>query len=212
MFRPLIALAIAAIGTAVYVSQPAPMQAQAQTTHAGPTATAVFAGGCFWCVESDFDKVEGVLQTVSGYVGGTVNNPTYQQVVGGNTGHYEAVEITYDPEVVDYATLVNYFFRHVDPTDAGGQFCDRGQSYATAIFTQNAPQRLVAEMTLAQLDETANLPGPIVTPIYDAAEFFAAEDYHQDYYLKNPLRYRLYRASCGRDARVAEVWENAPNS
>ena len=210
MRRYVLAAAAVALGAVAYLSQPSPMQAQQAPT--GPTATAIFAGGCFWCVESDFDKVEGVVATVSGYIGGTTDNPSYREVVSGGTGHIEAVEITFDPDVVDYATLVEYFFRHVDPTDAGGQFCDRGHSYTTAIFVQNGPQQLVAEAIKARLDETANLPGPIVTPVREAGTFWDAEEYHQDYYEKNPLRYRLYRASCGRDARVEEVWRNAPGS
>ncbi|MEM8551291.1 MAG: peptide-methionine (S)-S-oxide reductase MsrA [Pseudomonadota bacterium] len=171
------------------------------------TATAVFAGGCFWCVESDFDKLDGVLETVSGYTGGTTENPTYREVVTGGTGHYEAVRITYDPERLTYRQMVDYLLRHVDPTDAGGQFCDRGHSYKTAIFTSDEEERAAAKAALEEAD--ALIEAPVVTPVLDAAPFYVAEDYHQDYYLKNPLRYRYYRLSCGRDARVKEVWGSA---
>ena len=167
---------------------------------------AIFAGGCFWCVESDFDKVEGVVDTISGYTGGTVPNPTYKQVSKETTGHYEAVKVIYDPEVVSYSELVEYFWRHVDPTDAGGQFCDRGHSYQTAIFAKPGQERVIAEASKAALEESGVLADPIVTPILDADTFWRAEEYHQDYYTKNPLRYNYYRRSCGRDKRVKEVW------
>lgn len=166
--------------------------------------TATFAGGCFWCVESDFDKVPGVVETVSGYTGGTTANPTYKQVSAGGTGHFEAVRISYDPSRVTYAELLSVFFRSVDPTDAGGQFCDRGQSYETAIFVADDDERRQAEA--AKRDAETALGRPVVTTIETAGAFYPAEDYHQDYYEKNPLRYKFYRASCGRDRRVAEVW------
>jgi len=169
--------------------------------------TAIFAGGCFWCVEADFDKVDGVSATVSGYTGGTTENPTYKQVTYGDTGHYEAVRVTYDPAKVDYATLVDYFLRHIDPTDAGGQFCDRGDSYRTAIFVDGAEERRIAEAAIAAAD--AALEDPVVTPVIDASTFTPAEDYHQDYYLKSPTRYEYYRWGCGRDARIDEVWGSA---
>lgn len=165
--------------------------------------TAVFAGGCFWCVESDFDKVPGVVSTVSGYTGGRTENPTYPQVTAGGTGHYEAVEITYDPSKVSYDALLIAFWHSVDPTDDGGQFCDRGHSYKTAVFA-NEEQRKIAESSRRAAQSM--LDQPIVTPILDAAPFYAAEDYHQDYYEKNPVRYRFYRFSCGRDRRVEDVW------
>ena len=177
MNRIVTAALVAGVAALAITSQSQPMQAQ--TSASGQTATAVFAGGCFWCVESDFDKVEGVLSTISGYTGGTVDYPSYRDVTGGNTGRYEAVEITFDPSVVTYPELVDYFLRHVDPTDAGGQFCDRGQSYATAIFAQNGAQAAAAAGIKAELDQLA-LPGPIVTPILDAAPFWPAEDYYQD--------------------------------
>jgi len=175
-------------------------------TITGATAEAVFAGGCFWCVESDFDKIDGVLETISGYTGGALPNPTYRQVAKENTGHYEAVKVTYDPNRVSYAELVEYFWRHVDPTDDGGQFCDRGSSYRTAIFAGSEEERSVAETSKMAIDDAGTLLTPIVTPILDASEFWQAEDYHQDYYLKNPARYQIYRTGCGRDARVRQVW------
>jgi len=171
------------------------------------TATAVFAGGCFWCVEADFDKVPGVLSTVSGYTGGRTENPTYEKVTFGDTGHYEAVEIVYNPEVVTFETLVNHFFRTVDPTDAGGQFCDRGDSYRTAVFVATEEERAAAEAAKAEAGEI--LGEEIVTPILDAATFWKAEDYHQNYYQENPVRYRYYRWSCGRDQRIEALWGEA---
>ena len=174
------------------------------------TATAIFAGGCFWCVEADFDKVDGVLSTVSGYTGGHLANPTYEDVVREDTGHYEAVEVTYDPARVSYRMLVDHFFRTVDPVDAGGQFCDRGESYRTAIFTHSAEEKAEAEAAKAAAGEA--LGQPIVTPVLDAAPFYKAETYHQDYYEKNPLKYQYYRWSCGRDARVKELWGAAKSA
>jgi len=170
------------------------------------TAEAIFAGGCFWCVESDFDKVDGVIETVSGYTGGRTPNPTYKQVTHTDTGHYEAVKIVYDPSVVDYETLVDYYWRTVDPTDAGGQFCDRGDSYRTAIFAVGADQRTVAEASKSEIEDSGVLAKPIVTPILQANTFWPAEGYHQDYYKKNPLRYSYYRKSCGRDKQIKKVW------
>ncbi len=174
----------------------------------GPQAqelkTATFAGGCFWCVESDFDQVPGVVSTLSGYTGGIVPNPTYEQVTAGNTGHYEAVQITYDPSQVSYAELLTVFWHSVDPTDAGGQFCDRGESYKTAIFVSDDERRRLAEMSKQAAEES--LGTAIVTPIEAASPFFPAEAYHQDFYKKSPLRYRYYRYSCGRDRRVKQLW------
>ena len=169
-------------------------------------ATAIFAGGCFWCVESDFDKVPGVVETVSGYTGGTVANPDYKQVTKGGTGHREAVRIRYDPKQVSYERLLHIFWRSVDPTDGSGQFCDRGESYQTAIFTGNEEERRLAEASKEALEQSMVLDAPVVTPIEPAGEFYPAENYHQDYYTKNPVRYRFYRFSCGRDSRVQQVW------
>ena len=169
-------------------------------------AVATFAGGCFWCVESDFDAVPGVVETISGYTGGTVDNPTYKQVSEGGTGHREAVQIRYDPKQVSYERLLHIFWRSVDPTDDGGQFCDRGESYQTAIFAGNREERRLAESSKEALEQSMVLDEPVVTPIEPAGEFYPAEGYHQDYYTKNPVRYRFYRFSCGRDSRVQQVW------
>jgi len=171
----------------------------------GETATAVFAGGCFWCTEMDFEAVPGVIEAVSGYTGGTTENPTYKQVGTNTTGHYEAVEVTYDPSQVSYADLVDYYWRTVDPTDARGQFCDKGESYRTAVFVTE-DQRAVAEASLEALEADKPFSDPIVTPILAAQTFYDAEGYHQDYYKTNPLRYKLYRTGCGRDARLKKLW------
>ena len=181
--------------------------AHAQTAPA-VTAKATFAGGCFWCVEADFDKVPGVLSTTSGYIGGTTANPTYQQVSRNGTGHAEAVEIVFDPAKVNYATLVEKFWRTIDPTTKDRQFCDAGNPYRTAIFTHDAAQLAVAKKSLAALEKSKPFKEPIVTEIVAAGPFYAAEDYHQDYYLKNPIRYKYYRTSCGRDARLEQLWGN----
>ena len=171
---------------------------------AGEPGTLIVAGGCFWCVESDFDHIPGVTETISGYTGGHVDMPTYRLVTAGGTGHYEAVRIRFDPAVTSYRALVDAFWRTVDPLDDGGQFCDRGHSYMTAVFVKGEEQRKIAEASRAEAEK--ELGRKIVTPILDAAAFFAAEDYHQDYYKKNPLRYKYYRWSCGRNQRVEEVW------
>lgn len=167
-------------------------------------ASAVFAGGCFWCTESDFDKIPGVVSTTSGYTGGRVADPTYPQVSAGGTGHIEAVRVVYDPARVNYQTLVARFFRTVDPLDGGGQFCDRGDQYRSAIFVANPAERRVAEATKGRA--AALLRKPIATLVLPAARFYPAEAYHQDYYRKNPVRYRYYRSTCGRDARLKAVW------
>ncbi|GGB71510.1 MULTISPECIES: peptide-methionine (S)-S-oxide reductase MsrA [Henriciella] len=172
-------------------------------------ATAIFAGGCFWCVEADFDKVDGVVSTVSGYTGGSVENPTYKQVTYGDTGHYEAVKISYDPSRVTYEELVDHFFHTIDPTDPRGQFCDKGESYRTAVFVQSPEERDVAETEIKSIEEAGILPGPVVTKVLDASEFWPAEDYHQDYYRTTPVKYRFYRQGCGRDAKLKKIWGDA---
>jgi len=166
----------------------------------------IVAGGCFWCVESDFDHVPGVIETVSGYTGGHLENPTYEQVSHGGSGHLEAVRIRFDPAKTSYAKLVEVFWRTIDPTDAGGQFCDRGHSYTTAIFPLDAEQRRIAEASKNKLDESGKLGAPIATKILDAGPFYPAEGYHQDFYTKSPIRYRFYRFNCGRDNRVDQLW------
>ena len=160
-------------------------------------ATATFAGGCFWCVESDFDAVPGVVETISGYTGGTADDPTYKQVTAGGTGHREAVQIRYDPKQVSYERLLHIFWRSVDPTDGGGQFCDRGESYQTAIFVGNEEERRLAEASREMLEQSMVLDASVVTPIEPAGEFYPAEDYHQDYYTKNPFRYRSTGSPAG---------------
>lgn len=180
--------------------------AMAQTTSTPKTEVATFAGGCFWCVESDFDKVEGVLSTVSGFMGGKTENPTYKQVSAGGTGHAEVVQITYDPAKVSYQRLLDVYWRTVDPLDAGGQFCDRGDEYRTEIFTHTPEQQNLAAASKAALDASGRFDRKIATAITAASQFTAAEDYHQDYYKKNALQYRFYVTGCGRYARLDQLW------
>ena len=167
---------------------------------------ATFAGGCFWCVESDFEKVSGVVKVISGYTGGHTENPTYEEVSSGKTGHVEAVQVIYDPEKVTYGELVDYFWRHVDPTDHGGQFVDRGAQYRSVIFYNDEEQRKVAEESKRKLEASGRFDKPIVTEIIAASKFYPAEEYHQGYYRKNPLRYRYYRFNSGRDQFLAKIW------
>ncbi len=166
----------------------------------------VLAGGCFWCVEADFDKVPGVLGTVSGYAGGHTKGPTYKQVTAGGTGHLEVVRIAYDADKVSFERLLHVFWRSIDPTDGGGQFCDRGESYTTAVFVANAAERAAAEASKQKIDASGVLGKPIATRILEAGPFYPAEDYHQDFYRTNPIRYNLYRFNCGRDRRIAGLW------
>jgi peptide-methionine (S)-S-oxide reductase len=193
--------------------------AQVKGTQAQTLETLTVAGGCFWCVEADFEKVQGVKEVVSGFTGGTVENPTYKQVVRGGTGHIEAVQIQFDPNVVSRESLLRLFFRSVDPTDAGGQFCDRGAAYTTAIFVNGAAEEDMAEK--AKATAQADLGQKVVTPIRDVAPFYPADGYHQDYYKQSDIiltrfgprtkatAYRLYRQGCGRDARVRQLWGDA---
>ena len=190
--KPSIATALALVASLAFAS----------ATKAQESATAILAGGCFWCVEADMDKVEGVSETISGYIGGWTENPTYQS--HSSDGHYEAVLVTYDPAVTSYRELLDIFLRTIDVTDDGGQFCDRGPSYRTAIFVADEAERAVAEAAKAAAEEA--LGSAIVTPIIDAPTFWPAEDYHQDYYLENSFRYTGYRFACGRDRRVNQVW------
>jgi peptide methionine sulfoxide reductase msrA/msrB len=169
-------------------------------------ARATFAGGCFWCMEAPFDKVPGVVRTTSGYTGGLVKNPSYEQVSEGSTGHAEALQVAYDPARVSYEQLLEVFWRNVDPTDAGGQFCDRGRQYRTGIFYDGEAQKRAAEDSKRALAASGRLPKPIVTEIVRLEAFYPAEEYHQDFYRKSPVRYTTYRAGCGRDRRLAELW------
>ncbi|WP_297769356.1 peptide-methionine (S)-S-oxide reductase MsrA [uncultured Roseovarius sp.] len=186
--------------------------------HAADTDTLIIAGGCFWCVEADFEKVSGVVEAVAGFAGGSVSNPTYKEVTQGGTGHYEAVRITYDPSRVSRRQLLHLFFRSVDPTDSGGQFCDRGNSYRTAVFVENNAQKKIAETSRDAAMQA--LGQRIVTPILSAGPFWPADAYHQDYYKSGDIvltrfgprtkakAYSLYRDACGRDDRVKELWGN----
>ncbi len=178
--------------------------AAAQNSAQPERAVATFAGGCFWCVESDFDHVSGVLETISGYTGGHVANPTYEQVSAGGTGHAESVEVVYDPRKVSYAQLLDYFWHHIDPTVKDRQFCDYGHQYRTAIFVHNNDERKLAEESKKKVE--AELKVPIYTEIVNAGPFYKAEDYHQDFYLKNPTKYKFYRWNCGRDQRIEQLW------
>jgi peptide-methionine (S)-S-oxide reductase len=173
------------------------------------SAKAVFAGGCFWCTESDFEKVPGVLSARSGYAGGKQASPTYEQVSSGTTGHAEAVEVTYDSARVSYEQLLDVFWHSVDPLAKNAQFCDQGTQYRTAIFYGTAAEQRAAEATRQQLTDSKVLKGPIQTEILPLTRFWPAEEYHQDYYKKNTLRYKLYRLNCGRDARLKELWGEA---
>lgn len=190
-------VAVGAAGLVVACAQAAPAPAKQR-------AVAVVATGCFWCTEADFDKLPGVLSTTSGYTGGKTVKPTYEQVSGGGTGHIEAVRIVYDPSRVSYAKLMDHMFRTSDPLDAGGQFCDRGYQYRSAVFVAGGEQRRIAEAAKARV--AATLHKPVQTLILPAATFYPAEGYHQNYYKKNPVRYRYYRWNCGRDQRIAQVW------
>jgi peptide-methionine (S)-S-oxide reductase len=168
------------------------------------TATATFAGGCFWCMEPPYDEIAGVLSTISGYAGGTKKNPTYEQVTSGTTGHAEVVQITYDPNKVTYEKLLEVFWRNIDPLTANAQFCDHGSQYRSAIFYHDEAQKRLAEKSKQAVQQ--RFKEPVTTEIVPAREFYPAEDYHQDYYKKNPIRYKVYRYSCGRDQRLEELW------
>lgn len=180
--------------------------AAASAAEPARTATAIFAGGCFWCMEGPFDVLDGVISTTSGYTGGKLANPTYEQVSSGGTGHAEAVKVVYDPDKVGYQQLLAVFWRNVDPLDASGQFCDRGNQYRSEIFYMDEQQKQLAEESKAALDASGRLKQPVVTEIVAATTFYPAEDYHQDYYQKNPTRYKLYRYGCGRDQRLTKLW------
>ena len=170
------------------------------------SASAVFAGGCFWCTESDFEKVEGVIEVISGYTGGQVKNPTYKQVSGGGTGHIEAVKVIYDPARISYEKLLDVFWQHVDPTDPGGQFVDRGAHYRSAVFYADKTEKRLVEQSKQRLSASGRFSKTIVTDILPLGEFYPAEDYHQDYYKKNPIRYKWYRSGSGRDQFLKKTW------
>lgn len=168
--------------------------------------SAVFAGGCFWCTESDFEKLDGVVSAASGYIGGHVKNPSYKQVSAGRTGHTEAVQVIFDDQKVSYSELVEYFWKTIDPTDGGGQFCDRGQQYRSEIFYRTEEQLSIAVASKNALAASGVLKAEIATQLTPSSHFYPAEDYHQDYYLKNPVRYNYYRWGCGREKRLEELW------
>ncbi len=169
--------------------------------------SAVFAGGCFWCIEADFEKLDGVVEVVSGYTGGKVENPSYEQVSGGGTGHLESVKVVYDPEKISYEALLEYFWRHVNPTDSGGQFVDRGDQYRSAIFYGNEDERHLAEKSRMELEKSGQFDKPVVTEILPLETFYPAEAYHQDYYRENPIRYKFYRSGSGRDRFLDKAWK-----
>ena len=185
-----------------------PLQAAPETPAAAQpgSAVAVFAGGCFWCTESDFDKVPGVLSTTSGYIGGHVENPTYEDVSYGKSGHIEAVQVRYDSSKISYAQLLEVFWPTIDPITPNAQFCDKGPQYRSAIFYGNPQEQALAEASKAALERSGKLPGPVLTEILAATTFYPAEEYHQDYHSKNPIRYAYYRNGCGRDARLEQLW------
>jgi methionine-S-sulfoxide reductase len=168
--------------------------------------TAILAGGCFWCIEADFEKLNGVSDVISGYIGGHVKNPTYKQVSRGGTGHIESVRISYDPRVINYSQILDYFWRHIDPTRDDGQFCDSGKQYRPAIFYLNDKQQKDAIASMHKIEKIKPFKQPLKVELIKASEFYPAENYHQDYYKKNPLQYKYYRFSCRRDARVEELW------
>lgn len=189
--------------------------AAAQTAKPAPPAgyaKALFAGGCFWCMEHPFDELNGVISTTSGYTGGTAKNPSYEQVSSGRTGHAESVEVLYDPKKVSYEKLLDVFWHNIDPTVKDKQFCDVGTQYRSAIFYENEEQKRLAEASKAQVEKTKPFKGPVVTEITAATAFYPAEDYHQDFYKKSPIRYKFYRSGCGRDARLKELWGDKAGS
>jgi peptide-methionine (S)-S-oxide reductase len=201
---PLLAALLAAcLASRASAQSPAPAAAPPP---AAKTAKATFAGGCFWCMEPPFDKVDGVLSTTSGYIGGTRKNPTYEEVSAGGTGHAEAVEIVYDPSRVTYEKLLDVFWHNVDPLTPNAQFCDHGDQYRSAIFFHDDEQQRLAEKSKKDLEASGRFAQPIVTQIVPAAEFWPAEEYHQDYATKNPVRYGYYRYRCGRDQRLEQLW------
>jgi peptide-methionine (S)-S-oxide reductase len=203
------ALRLAALTLAALAALPTLAQ-MAKLPAAPPgSAVATFAGGCFWCMEQPFDQLDGVLATTSGYAGGSKKNPTYEEVSNGYTGHAEAVQVLYDPKRVSYEKLLDVFWHNIDPTVKDRQFCDVGNQYRTAIFVHTDEQRRAAEASKAALEKSKPFKAAIVTPIVAAAEFWPAEEYHQDYYLRNPIRYKYYRTGCGRDAKLKELWGSA---
>jgi peptide-methionine (S)-S-oxide reductase len=202
----LIATVVLAGGAVLLLAQSTPSAAPTAAVPQEGLKTATFASGCFWCTESDFDKVDGVKETISGFMGGKTKNPTYEQVSMGNTGHAEALQLKYDPKIVSYDKLLDYYWRHVDLLDGGGQFCDRGSQYRPVIFVATPEQRKLAEESKAALEKSGRFSQPIAVEIADAGPFTAAEDYHQNYYKTHAIQYAYYRYACGRDARIKQLW------
>lgn len=172
------------------------------------TKSVVLAGGCFWCIESDYEKLEGIVEVVSGYSGGELKNPTYKQVSAGNSGHIEVVKVIYKPSVISFKQIIDYFWIHVDPTRNDGQFCDRGPQYRPAIFYKNAEEHNIILESQKYINEHKPFSEPLKVEVIAGSQFYDAEDYHQDYYKKNPVRYHFYRFNCGRDSRIEELWGN----
>lgn len=202
IFRPIATLLLALVFSTVTAQTPRP---------AGTTEKATFAGGCFWCMEPPFDRLDGVISTTSGYIGGHTPKPTYEQVSAGRTGHTEAVQVVYDPAKVSYERLLEVFWMNIDPTVRDQQFCDVGSQYRSGIFYHGEAQKRLAEASKAALMKSRPFKGDIVTEVTAASEFYPAEEYHQDYYLKNPVRYKFYRTNCGRDARLKQLWGKSPD-
>ena len=198
----LVLCALLAVGAAA--DEPSPSASKA------PRAIATFAGGCFWCMEPPFDELDGVLSTTSGYIGGRTSKPSYTEVSAGGTGHTEAVQVAFDPNRISYEDLLEVFWRNIDPTTPNRQFCDKGSQYRSGIFTHDETQRSLADQSKRNLEAAGVLEGPIVTEITRAGVFWPAEEYHQDYYRKNSLRYKYYRHGCGRDRRLKELWGDRP--
>ncbi len=202
-FGSLLAIAVLILG-GIYTGE-----GKDQSVGGDARSLATFAGGCFWCMEHPFDELEGVISTTSGYTGGHKKDPTYEEVSAGGTGHTEAVQIVYNPQKISYARLLEVFWRNIDPLDKAGQFCDKGSQYRSAIFYHSEDQKRLAEQSKKALEESKRFSQPIVTEIVSASTFYPAEEYHQDYYRKNPLRYKFYRYGCGRDRRLHELWGTA---
>ena len=196
---------------AALIAIPAFAQMAKLPTAPPDSAVATFAGGCFWCMEEPFDKLDGVLATTSGYAGGQKRNPTYEEVSAGGTGHTEVVQVLYDPKRISYEKLLDVYWRNIDPTVKDRQFCDIGSQYRSSIFVHNDAQRRAAEASKAALEKSKPFKEPIWTPVVAATEFWPAEEYHQDYYRNNPIRYKYYRHGCGRDARLKQLWGSAPH-
>ena len=198
---------VSALSAQTTAASPASPASPARAAKPGKrTAVAVFAGGCFWCMEPPYDKLPGVKSTISGYIGGRVTNPTYEQVSAGGTGHAEAVQVTYDPAKVSYATLLEVFWRNIDPVAVDRQFCDSGDQYRSAIFTTDAEQQRLAQASKQRWQTSGRFTQPIATQVVAATRFYPAESYHQDYYIRNPVRYKFYRNGCGRDKRLQQLW------